>query len=186
VQFTSTVTGTVTVYLWRFGDGQVAHTPHPTNTYSGAGIFGVTLVITGPAGTAKESKAGYVSVNAPAGVPTATFSANVTSGTLPLAVTFTAVTSGTVEDWVWRFGDGGTAFSGPVVTHTYTSPGTFDVSLTVSNTHGSFSVNEPDYIQVYAVIYLPLIARGDLTAVAQSPTPRWVGPGLRPRLPRRK
>jgi PKD repeat protein len=149
VQFTSTVTGTVTDYLWRFGDGGVAHTPHPTHTYHNAGLFGVTLMITGPTGTANRSKPGYITVSTPPNAPTAAISADVTSGTPPLTVTFTAVTSGTVEHWVWDFGDGDQAFTGPVVSHTYTTSGLFDVSLTVSNTHGSFIDSKLDYIAVY-------------------------------------
>ena len=148
VQFTSTVTGTVTAYGWNFGDGGTATTANPTHTYQSAGSFGVTLVVTGTGGTASESKPGYITVNAPSGAPTATFSADVTEGTAPLTVTFTAVTSGTVEGWLWTFGDGGQATTGPVVTHVYTTPGLFDVSLTVSNTYGSYTTNKPGYITV--------------------------------------
>ena len=165
VQFTSTITGTVTAYGWRFGDDGIADTPNPTHTYANAGSFGVTLVVTGPGGTANVSKPSYIMVNPPPGAPTATFSADVVSGTAPLTVTFTAITSGTVEHWLWHFGDGGTAFTGPMVNHTYVTSGTFDVSLTVSNTHGSFVVSKPDYIAVREkgdesyYIYLPLVMR---------------------------
>ncbi|MDD1713608.1 MAG: PKD domain-containing protein, partial [Methanoregulaceae archaeon] len=148
VQFASTVTGTVTAYAWNFGDGDIADTPNPTHTYQSAGNFGVTLVVTGLGGTASASKPGYITVNAPPGAPTATFSADVVSGTAPLKVTFTAVTSGTVEQWHWDFGDGGAAFTGPVISHTYIITGTFDVSLTVSNTYSSFIVSKPRYITV--------------------------------------
>ena len=166
VQFTSTVTGTVTAYGWLFGDGGIADTPNPTHTYASAGNFCVTLVVTGPGGIADVSKHGYITVNAPPGAPTATFSADVVSGTVPLTVTFTAITSGTVEHWLWNFGDGGTTFTGPVVSHTYVTSGTFDVSLTVSNTHGSFVVSKPGYVTVREkgegpsyFVYLPLVMR---------------------------
>jgi serine protease len=39
-----------------------------------------------------------------------------------------------------------------VVSHTYTTAGIFDVSLTVSNTYGSFTDGEPGYIKVYAPV----------------------------------
>jgi len=148
VQFTSTVTNTVTSYAWNFGDGGIATTANPTHTYTNAGSFGVTLIVTGPGGTAQKTRPGYITVNPPLSVPTATFSADVVSGTVPLTVTFTAVTSDTVEGWLWAFGDGGTATTGPVVQHTYTMLGSFDVSLTVSNTSGSYITSEPDYITV--------------------------------------
>jgi PKD repeat protein len=165
VQFTSTVTGTVTAYRWDFGDDGIADTSNPTHTYKGAGSFGVTLVVTGPGGTASVSKPDYIAVSAAPGAPTATFSADAVSGAIPLTITFTATTSGTVEHWLWKFGDGGTAFTGPVVSHTYVTSGTFGVSLTVSNTFGSFIVSKPGYITVkeeseepYSV-YLPLVMR---------------------------
>jgi PKD repeat protein/Tol biopolymer transport system component len=165
VQFTSTVTGTVTTYGWSFGDGGIADTHNPTHTYESAGSFGVALVVTGPGGTSGLSKPGYITVHPAPGAPTATFSADIVSGTAPLTVTFTAVTSGTVEQWQWGFGDGGTVFTGPVVSHTYATSDTFDVSLMVSNTHGSFIVSEPNYITVKTkgaephFVYLPLVLR---------------------------
>jgi len=107
---------------------------------------------------------GRVDDEPPPGAPTATFSADVVSGTVPLAVTFTAVTSGTVEGWHWSFGDSTVAFTGPVVQHTYQIPGVFDVNLTVSNTYGSYTVNKPGYITVSSSggghrVYLPLVLR---------------------------
>jgi PKD repeat protein len=165
VQFTSTVTGTVSDYRWDFGDDGIADTPHPTHTYRSAGSFGVTLVVTGPGGMASVSRPGYITANTPPGAPLATFSADVVSGTAPLTVTFTAVTTGTVEHWLWSFGDGGTASTGPAVDHTYVSSGTFDVGLIVSNTHGSFVASKPHYIavsnegQAPRFVYLPLVLR---------------------------
>jgi PKD repeat protein len=139
--------------------------PNPAHTYRRAGSFGVTLVVTGPGGIANVSKPDYVTVSAPPEAPTAGFSADVLSGTAPLTVTFTAVTSGTVEHWLWSFGDGGMASTGPVVSHTYVTTGTFHVGLTVSNTHGSFVVSKPDYIAVTTeegtswFAYLPVVLR---------------------------
>lgn len=165
VQFTSVVTGAVTSYAWDFGDSGTSTLSHPTHTYTSAGSFGVTLAITGPGGTAQAVKPGYITVNTPSGAPTATFSADIVSGTAPLTVTFTTVTSGTVEHWLWSFGDGDTASTGPVVSHTYVTSGTFGVSLTISNTVGSYTVSKPNYIHVIAseippnAIYLPLVLR---------------------------
>jgi len=148
VHFSSIVTGTVTAYQWRFGDGATAYTAKPTHTYESAGTFGVTLVVTGAGRTATVSKPDHITVNAPPGAPTATFSADTVSGTVPLTVTFTAVTSGTVESWHWHLGDGTQAFTGPTIQHTYHTTGTFDVRLTVSNTNGSYTDSKLDYIHV--------------------------------------
>ncbi len=163
VYFTSTVTGTVESYAWRFGDGGRSALPHPHHVYSDAGTFDVTVVVTGPGGTATAFKPHYIHIAAPPGAPTATFSATPLSGTVPLTVTFTAAVSGTVEHWRWDFGDGHAAFTGPQVIHTYETAGAFDVSLTVSNTAGSYTVGRLGYIRaqppVHAV-YLPLVLKG--------------------------
>jgi PKD repeat protein len=164
VHFTGIVTGEVTSYAWSFGDGGITTTANPMHTYTNAGSFSVSLVVTGPGGTAQTVKPEYITVNPPPGAPTATFSANVVSGTVPLAVTFTAIPSGTIEGWYWSFGDSTVAITGPVVQHTYQIPGVFDVSLTVSNTYGSYTANKPGYITVSSSggghrVYLPLVLR---------------------------
>jgi len=166
MQFTTTSTGTmntIIAYRWKFGDGGLADTLNPTHTYKSAGNFGVTLAIIGEKGTIEESKPDYITVKLPPGVPTATFRSDITSGPAPLTVTFTAVPSGTVEQWLWDFGDGNTASTGPEVSHTYFSKGTVDVSLVVSNNKGSSYVNRPNYITVtmtnQPTIYLPLVMR---------------------------
>jgi hypothetical protein len=64
------------------------------------------------------------------------FSANITSAQAPMTVAFTDVSTGSPTNWSWDFGDGTTAsLQNPV--HLYTTSGVFNVSLTVSNTHGS-------------------------------------------------
>jgi PKD repeat protein len=57
-------------------------------------------------------------------------------------------TDGTIVSWMWTFGDGGTA-SGEVVTHSYTSPGTYQVNLTVTDNNG-LSGMKTEQITVYA------------------------------------
>ncbi len=83
--------------------------------------------------------------------PVASFTATPTSGTAPLDVTFTDhsdVTDGTM--WNWSFGDStwynDTASSNPV--HTYSSPGTYTVSLKVTNASGSNTATRTGYITV--------------------------------------
>ncbi|NIQ09984.1 MAG: PKD domain-containing protein, partial [Gammaproteobacteria bacterium] len=41
--------------------------------------------------------------------PTADFAASPTSGTAPLTVNFTDLSSGSPTSWSWDFGDGGTS-----------------------------------------------------------------------------
>jgi PKD repeat protein len=71
--------------------------------------------------------------------PVAVMSANPTSGVAPLTVNFDGSGSsdpdGAIISWEWSFGDG--AFGAGVQTsHVYTSPGTYNVNLTVTDNGG--------------------------------------------------
>ncbi len=164
VQFTDLSTGGTISRLWEFGDGVTSTLTNPIHIYDAHGAFSVTLTVTGSILNNTHIKPSYITVDS-LSVPTATFAADVLNGTLPLTVTFTAVPHGTVYDWHWTFGDGGEAFTGPVVQYTYITSGTFNVSLTVSNTSGSYTVSKSRYITASQAqvptfaIYLPLILR---------------------------
>jgi large repetitive protein len=79
--------------------------------------------------------------------PVAGFSANVTSGVAPLSVQFTDVSSNSPTSWSWSFGDGNTSVEQNPV-YTYFVPGSYDVSLTVSNAGGSNTTTMANYITV--------------------------------------
>ncbi len=79
-------------------------------------------------------------VGEPAPPPTsACFTASATEGTVPLAVDFDGACSffsGSAQSYDWAFGDGGTA-SGATASHTYTLPGNYTATLTVTDTNAS-------------------------------------------------
>ncbi|MBS3735907.1 MAG: PKD domain-containing protein [Candidatus Bipolaricaulota bacterium] len=72
--------------------------------------------------------------------PTASFSANPTTGGAPLQVTFDASNSedqdGIIDSFDWEFGDG-TSTGGRVVEHSFSSPGEYTVELTVTDNDGA-------------------------------------------------
>ncbi|AKB36579.1 cell surface protein [Methanosarcina siciliae C2J] len=84
--------------------------------------------------------------SAPA-APVADFTAAPTSGDAPLEVNFTDTSTGSPTSWFWDFGDGANA-SEQNVSHTYTSAGRYNVTLTVSNAGGSDEELKTDYITV--------------------------------------
>ena len=49
--FTNTSSGTITSYLWDFGDGTTSTDSDPLHVYNATGTFTVTLTVTGPCGT---------------------------------------------------------------------------------------------------------------------------------------
>ncbi len=89
--------------------------------------------------------------------PAAGFTAAPTNGTAPLLVNFTDASSGTVTSSVWAFGDGGTStLTSP--SHSYTTAGTFSVSLTVSGPLGSNTLMLANLITVTNVFVPPPVA----------------------------
>jgi len=80
-------------------------------------------------------------------VPTADFSGSPRRGVAPLTVDFTDESTGCIYSWEWDFGDGTTSTE-QNPTNTYSSVGSYDVSLTVTGPGGSDTETKTDYITV--------------------------------------
>lgn len=152
VQFTDLSAGTITSYEWDFdGDSIIDSTAqNPTCTYGFPGTFTVTLTVACAGGSDTETKVDYISVTPTP--PTAEFAADVTLGTVPLTVNFLDLSTGDIATWAWDFGDTGTSgVQDP--SHTYTAPGWYTVSLTVTGFGGSDTMTKHAYIQVAGNIW---------------------------------
>jgi len=148
VQFSDASTGSITSWLWNFGDGQTSTEQNPQHMYSAAGSYSVSLTVNGPSGSDIETKTDYVNVYTPV---SANFSANQTSGIAPLSVTFTNNSTGDYTSTNWTFGDGGTSSSiNPV--YVYATGGTYPVSLIVSGPGGEDTETKTNYITVYTPV----------------------------------
>ncbi len=132
VQFTCATTGTVSSYVWSFGDGSTSSAQNPSHTYTTAGTYTVSLTVQGTGGS--NTKSITITVNATA--PTANIGATPTSGDIPLPVQFTSTSTGTISSYLWSFGDGSTS-TAQNPSHTYTTAGTYTVTLTVSGAGGT-------------------------------------------------
>ncbi|MBN1194770.1 MAG: PKD domain-containing protein [Methanomicrobiaceae archaeon] len=153
VQFMDQSTGdTPMTYAWDFeNDGTIDSTEqNPAFTYDMPGIYTVSLTITNIAGSDDEVKSDYITVNVPPVAPTADFTADVTSGDAPLAVQFTDLSTGDSPlSWAWDFENDGTVDSTDQnPSFVYDVPGTYTVSLAVTNIAGSDSEVKADYITV--------------------------------------
>jgi trimeric autotransporter adhesin len=85
----------------------------------------------------------------PPSAPVADFSATPTSGSAPLAVSFTDTSTNSPTSWAWDFDNNGTIDStARHPQHTYTSAGTYSVKLTATNSTGSHSVTKTGLITV--------------------------------------
>jgi PKD repeat protein len=77
----------------------------------------------------------------------ANFTATSTSGKVPLAITFTDTSDASPNQWLWDFGDG-TNSTEQNPAHTYTTAGTYNISLKAWNDLGSDTMERPLYITV--------------------------------------
>jgi len=81
--------------------------------------------------------------------PVADFSCSPTSVAINTDVTCTdSSTGGPVTSWTWDWGDGSPTDTGASATHQYTTPGTYDVKLSVSGPGGNDNKTIPAYITV--------------------------------------
>jgi PKD repeat protein len=129
---------------WIFGDGTISTDVHPSHTYTGNGTFTVYLKCWGSTGcTQTEVKTDVVSVS----TTRALFAANPRVGCPPLNANFTNFSTGSQLTYFWDFGDGTTSTQ-QLPTHTYTTSGTFTVSLTVTDSSGcTNTLTKQAYIQ---------------------------------------
>ena len=124
---------------WAFGDGYTTEGQTAVHTYNTPGTYYPTVQVFSTGGSAYPTLTPIV-VTAP--VVTYQAGATPTSGPDPLTVEFTSgALSNGVEIWEtsnWVFGDGSTStLQNPI--HTYSSVGTFNPSVTVTNTLASGS-----------------------------------------------
>ncbi len=143
VAFQDLSQGTVTSWAWNFGDGATSNEQNPVHSFMTAGSYAVTLGVTGPEGTASETKESFVRV----GELAAEFMAADTLGDAPLTVGFSDLSTGEVASWLWNFGDGGSsAQQNPL--HTYQQVGDYSVTLTVSGSEGTDTLTKDSYVRV--------------------------------------
>ena len=135
---TSTVaTGTITNYLWNFGNTQTANTQNASTVYSNTGPFNVSLTVTSNNGCVDDSIRVLNNVYAQ---PLAAFISpiEVCLGTPINFTDLSTAPNSTVTQWLWNFGDGNTSTS-QNPTKTYVSAGTYTVTLTVNSAIGCTS-----------------------------------------------
>ena len=132
--------GVITSWNWNFGDNSTDTVQNPSHIYALAGIYEVTLTVTDNGGKS-NSITTKVTVNPLVNQPPVISNITGTQTSFkPLVGTFSETSSdpdGFITQWDWNFGDGqvfsttNIALKNPA--HTYKLPGTYTVSLTVTD-----------------------------------------------------
>ena len=147
MNFTNNSTGAYNTCNWTFGDGGGSTNCSKTlaYTYTAAGVYTVSLSVSGPGGSDTLTRTNYITAYQPA---QADFIGSPTSGLKPLTVNFTNLSSGAYTTCNWTFGDGGTSTNCADPSHQYTASGAYTVSLRVSGLGGTDVETKTNYINV--------------------------------------
>lgn len=136
--FTNTSTdsdGTIVETNWDFGDGNTSTESSPVHTYSEGGSYSVQLTVVDDDNGFK-TRTRTVTVAPAANLPpTADFTYTVNQ----LEATFTSTSTdsdGSIADYSWDFGDGSVSTEA-APTHAFAEPGTYSVTLEVTDNSGA-------------------------------------------------
>jgi PKD repeat protein len=128
--------GTITIYVWDFGDGTTGIGVNTSHSYADDGECVVTLTVYDNKGATNTKTASIKVMNKP---PVADLTTSATILDKKETVTFDASSSydpdGTIVSYEWEFGDRNTA-TGVSVSHAYSDSGTYSVTLTVTDNDG--------------------------------------------------
>jgi len=148
VQFINQSTGDlgtepIGTYQWEFGDGNTSLDKNPIHQYTNTGSYTTKLIVTDQHGCQDSlEQTGFINIT----LPVSNFGSYLPHRSCtPFTLNLTDSSSSDVIAWNWNFGDGNTA-TGPNPSHTYTQPGLYTVSLTVTDAYGcQDSISRIDY-----------------------------------------
>lgn len=116
----------IPTFLWDFGDGGRSSEMFPVHLYEKAGVYTVSLTLTGADGTMNKKKERYITV-----LPLAHYFPSPLFGWAPLSVKFGDWSTGEPTSFLWDLKDGTTSTE-QSPTHVYERAGEYIPHLTVS------------------------------------------------------
>ena len=125
-------TGTNAGYLWQLSDGSSYSTFDITHTFSGPGTYTVTLTVSDTLGCSPSQTASLDVQIDPLEPVLAAFTAEQVGDCTTLTLSTNNQSTGDLLAFTWDMGDG-TVLTDTNVTHVYTSPGVYTVTLTVTD-----------------------------------------------------
>jgi len=147
--YSSSATAPITGWLWDFGDG-VTDTGRnlSSHSYANTGKYTMSLFLTDKHGCQGSYHFGsQIVVESP---PTVDFTSSSSGGCYaPQSINFTSKVTSSFGglNYTWNFGDGSTPSANQNPGHTYTTTGSFNVSLTATDSTGCTSTtSKPGFI----------------------------------------
>jgi len=149
----------VTNYLWDFGDGFFSPLMNPTHLFPAAGPYTVKLMITDTSGYTNSTSHNVTFTPLPV-----SFFAYSSPNCANEPIRFTDLSHtlyGYVAQWVWEYGDGSPNDTinfpdEPDMTHLYSAPGTYNVTLYITNSFGCYAMSSQTVVVIpkpYANFY---------------------------------
>lgn len=150
--------GTISSYVWDFGDGATGRGMTTSHAYSAQGTYNVSLTVTDDVG-AIDSATTSVTIDPANQAPTANAGGPYTA-TLGETMVFDGTGSsdpdGSISAYAWDFGDGTTG-TGPTPSHLYGAAGSYNVILTVTD-DGGLTNTDTTSVTIGEVINQPPVA----------------------------
>jgi PKD repeat protein len=127
ITFTNLSLGAVDTFRWDFGDGELSTEENPVHSYQEAGIYTVTLEVSGADGSDSEQKADYIVVT-----ESAPFEQIIDNGAAGFSSTGIWYSSTYVpgyygSNYTWTYGSAGTSTAEAEWTFDLPSAGTYQV-----------------------------------------------------------
>ncbi|MBE0649008.1 MAG: PKD domain-containing protein [Bacteroidales bacterium] len=127
--------GNINSWSWNFDDpasgmNNISTIQNPTHMFSQAGTYNVCLTIQGVDSSCYDTYCMPITVGNPAGGCEADFYFYSDSNAVSNTYHFIDISAGNINSWYWEFGDGTTS-SSQNPTHTFATPGFYNVCLTV-------------------------------------------------------
>jgi PKD repeat protein len=133
---------TIVAYDWNFGDGSLGSGALTTHQYHAPGTYTVTLQVTDDAGRKSAVVSQQIAVSTDEPVASFTMTPNPATGTAGSTVTVFFDAAGsfargnrTIVSYSWTFSNGGTSV-GRTTSHGFLVPGTYQITLTVTDSAG--------------------------------------------------
>jgi len=167
VTYTDLSSNVPSTWSWSFAGGNPAssNAKNPVVSYTAAGKYSVSLTVTNANGSDTKTVTDYITVTKPVLLPIADFTTSSnTSITVGGSVSFQDLSTNP-SIWYWEFAGGTPATStleNPTVT--YSTIGTYQVKLTVTNSDGSDTKTVENLIEVAAVPVIKTPPVADFTA----------------------